>query len=142
MRPSASLSSSIFSPGCTPRCCSTSLRNVTCPRAVTVNVVMTNSSPDSLARDIVMQKSITSKRPEVGVSVWIAIALGDPPRPIPSPSGRLAQPEFGDEVLGSTRRNPQLVGDHPGRDDRAGQHIVKEGRQPGGRAAAVEFSGE
>src|SRR5215472_2045561 len=39
-RPPGSRSSSIFSPGWMPRCCSTSLRNVTCPRSVTVSVVM------------------------------------------------------------------------------------------------------
>src|SRR6516162_3086383 len=41
-RPSASFCSSIFSPGRMPRCCNTSLRKVTCPRPVTVNMAMTN----------------------------------------------------------------------------------------------------
>src|SRR5450631_1305020 len=40
IRPSGSLSTLIFSPGCTPRWSSRSLRRVTCPLAVTVSVLM------------------------------------------------------------------------------------------------------
>src|SRR5829696_6568792 len=38
--PSGSLCTVIFSPGCTPRCSSTSLRSVTWPLAVTVSMLM------------------------------------------------------------------------------------------------------
>ncbi|AAM39211.1 hypothetical protein XACa0007 (plasmid) [Xanthomonas citri pv. citri str. 306] len=58
-RPSGSKSSSILSPGLMPRCCSTSFRNVTCPRAVTVNVVMVMCLAISWVDVIVMQKSLT-----------------------------------------------------------------------------------
>src|SRR5262249_48895174 len=40
IRPFGSLFTVIFSPGCTPRCSSTSLRKVTWPLAVTVSVVI------------------------------------------------------------------------------------------------------
>jgi hypothetical protein len=53
-RPSGSLSNSILSPGRMPRCSSTSLRNVTCPRAVTVGGHGLESS-----FSIAMQKCIT-----------------------------------------------------------------------------------
>src|SRR6202022_16040 len=64
------------------------------------------------------------------------------PRPISSPSGRLAQAEFGHHVLGGARRYLQLLRDHAGRNERPGQHVVKQCRQPGGGAAAVELAGE
>ena len=43
-RPSGNKSTSIFSPGLMPRCCNRSFRKVTCPLAVTVNVVMARLS--------------------------------------------------------------------------------------------------
>ena len=51
------------------------------------------------------------------------------PHAIASPSGRLAQPQLGDQVLGGAGRDPEFFGDHAGRDDRAGQHIVEQRRQ-------------
>src|ERR1700682_5234430 len=66
----------------------------------------------------------------------------NPPRPISSPSGRLAQAELGHQVLGGARRDLQLLRDHAGRDERPGQHVVKQCRQPGGGAAADELAGE
>ena len=73
----------------------------------------------------------------IGLARWwrpgAAASIRFPPHHSPARyRPRLAQPELGDHVLGSTRRDPQLDGDHPGRDDRPGQHVVEQGRQPGG----------
>src|ERR1700682_3746130 len=66
----------------------------------------------------------------------------NPPRPIASPSGRLAQAELGHQVLRGTRRDLQLLRDHAGGGNGPGQHVVEQRRQPGGGAAAVELAGE
>jgi hypothetical protein len=68
MRPSGSLSTAIFSPGCTPICFSRSLRSVTCPLAVTVSVLM--------AWPRVAQASLLVLPPEHEVAVWGWAARG------------------------------------------------------------------
>jgi hypothetical protein len=58
MRPEGSFSTSIFSPGRTPKCSSTSLRSVTCPFAVTVSVCH-GLQPDHVA----IRKKRSAQRP-------------------------------------------------------------------------------
>ena len=64
------------------------------------------------------------------------------PCPIASPPRRLAQAEFGHQVLGGARRDLQLRRDHAGGGNGPGQHVVEQRRQPGGGAATDELARE
>src|SRR5207237_6459642 len=61
--PSGSLFTLIFSPGCTPRCSSTSLRKVTWPLAVMVSVVMRSLGVSAKVR----QKNLTFKKHSIAL---------------------------------------------------------------------------
>jgi hypothetical protein len=55
--------SSIFSPGLMPRCFNTSLRKVTCPRAVTVRMAINIFYPPSLLAKLGATRARTQRMP-------------------------------------------------------------------------------